>query len=71
MGASFKIKTDCLHYIVTLTQFLDRCCKKIFNAMKLKSPLKLHIRLHGCIVTTKYEVDLLDVFISDIKIVLL
>ena len=38
--------------------------------MKLKSPLKLHIRLHGCIVTTKYEVDLLDVFISDIKIVL-
>ena len=39
--------------------------------MKLKSPLKLHIRLHGCIVTTKYEVDLLDVFISDIKTVLL
>ena len=39
--------------------------------MKLKSPLKLHIRLQRCIVTTKYEVDLLDVFISDIKIVLL
>ena len=39
--------------------------------MKLKSPLKLHIRLQRCIVTTKYEVDLLDVFISDIKVVLL